>query len=108
LTPPKESDTFSSDSSTSPATMSGPFGALTAWLRRCGGPARDAVAACSPPPRQPLGGLVGERAAAAEAGQHHLGAVVQRLAGDRVGDRVRREHAGDEQPLAVDEHRAPP
>jgi hypothetical protein len=45
---------------------------------------------------QPAGGPLGEGAGAAEAGEHHLGAVVERLAGDRVGDRTGRQHPGDQ------------
>jgi hypothetical protein len=53
---------------------------------------------------QPARGPLGEGAGAAEPGEHHLGPVVQGLAGHRVGDRAGGQHPGDQQSLAVDQH----
>ena len=56
--------------------------------------------------RQPLGGLLREAHRPAEVGQHDLGAVL--LRGSRGGerDRLRREHAGDQELLPVQQHGA--
>ena len=54
--------------------------------------------------RQPRGGPLGHALGAAEAGQHDLGALLLGPLGHRVGDRAAREHARDEQSLALEQH----
>ena len=54
---------------------------------------------------QALGRALGHPPHAPEAGQHDLGALSLRALGDRVGDRVAVDDAGDEDPLAVEDHK---
>src|SRR4029079_11346431 len=54
--------------------------------------------------RQPAGGALGQAHRAAEAREDHLGARVLGLLGDRKGDALAREHPGDQQALALEDH----
>ena len=53
---------------------------------------------------QPLRRALGHPPAAPEARQHDRGALLLRLRGGVEGDRVLGDHAGDQQPLAVEDH----
>jgi hypothetical protein len=57
--------------------------------------------------RQAPSGLLGETHRAAERRQHDLRALLLKRARRRVGDRLPRQHAGDEQLLALEQHRDP-
>src|SRR5262249_61234216 len=50
------------------------------------------------------GAALGQGEAAAEAGEEDFRAFLLRQLGHAEGDRLRREHAGDEQPLTFEQH----
>ena len=54
--------------------------------------------------RQPLGRPLGQRLGPAERGEHHLGALLLGHPGAGERDGRRREHAGDEQLLVLEQH----
>ena len=54
---------------------------------------------------QALGDALGDAHATAETGEDDLGPLTLRALGDGEGDRLLGEDAGDEQALAVEEHR---
>jgi hypothetical protein len=54
--------------------------------------------------RKPRSGPLGDPPNPAEAGQQDLGSLSLRLFGDRVGDAVAINDAGDQDSLAVEEH----
>ena len=53
---------------------------------------------------QPLGHALGDAQAAAEAGEHDLGALLLGARGDRVGDRALGQHAGDQELASIEQH----
>jgi hypothetical protein len=56
-------------------------------------------------PRKAAGSSFGDPAHPPEAGQDHLGPRALRALGDRVGDRAAIDDAGDQDSLALDDHR---